>query len=932
MRGRDVELARLAERLRTAAVGHGQTAFVEGAAGIGKTRLVAEVAALAEGRGLQIFQGRGEELEITRPFGVLADALGCRRRSPDPARSAIGRLITGDMGGGSDGLLSSDPGLRYRVVEALTELVEDLASAQPVVLILEDLHWADPSTLLAVRALGRRLRYTPVTLVGTFRPTPRRGDLQSLVETLTDDGGLLLRLSPLAEPAVTLLATDVLGAPPGLRLRNQLSRAGGSPLFVLELLNALRDGDAAEGAALPPTLRQTILRRLGIVSDGTVELLRLASILGSTLSLADLATICRRPVVELLPALDEAFQAGLMGEAGDQLAFRHDVVREAVYDDLSNAVRVGLHREAGYALAAKGAPASQVAVHLGIGATPGDIEAVDWLCRAAREVAPRAPGVAADFYGRAAALMPVADPARDGMVAEQIFALLWAGRMGEGQALAGQLLRRCRDSAIEVRLRVALSWALAMQGNLRDAVVVSDASPAASAMSERERLRLRATSALSRATRGDVDSVGMAAAAQAQAEALGDDVAWCAAGSALSLAAMAEGQLADAITGATSVMKRAGGDPLSEMQQMVCCLVLVRCLTLADRLGEAAEILDEGRRISRERGSVWNLPLLHYAAGMKSFLAGDWDDAVTETEAGLAAAAEVGAPLHAVSAHGLLALLAIHCGQPAVTRDHLKSIEDELVRTEPSPGRFWLAWAQGMGHDAAERPGQALDWLERAWTEASAAGTTFFAYPLLGPDLIRLALAAGQVDRARGVTAVVASAAARMDTASADAAALRCQGLTDADPAVLLRAVGCYRRAPRPFERARACEDAALALGRTGGLAEAQALFDEALAIYETLGARQHVVRATQAVRQLGLSRRRRRGRSRPTVGWDALTEQELRVVDLVVTGLTNSQMGTRLCISHHTVATHLAHIFAKLGVASKVELAAQAAGRSSSQ
>ncbi len=941
LRGRDQELEKLSERLETSAAGRGQVAFVEGEAGIGKTRLVSEVIAVAEGRGFEVFHGRGDELEATRPFGVVADALGCRWRSPDPARSAIGRLITGDLSEGIDGPASSGPGLRYRVIEALVELVEDLAATQPVVLMLEDLHWADPSTLLAMRALDRRLGYAPVALIGTFRPKRERGDLERLVNACVEEGGLHLRLGPLGDTAVTQLVTDVLGAPPGPRLRRHLARAGGSPLFVLELIGALRDEDAVvvssgraevgDDIGLPPTLRQTILRRVSAVSGDTVELLRLASILGSTLSLTDLATVWRRPVVELLPTVDEAFKAGWMGEAGDQLAFRHDVVREAVYHDLPHAVRIGLHREAGEALAAAGAPASRVAVHLGIGAIPGDAQAVSWLCRAGREVALRAPGVAADFFGRALELMDDTDPAREGVLAEQIYGLLWAGRMAEGQALAQALLRQCRDSRIEVRLRVALSWALGMLGDLKGAVAVCDVDPSSSRLNEREHAQLQASGALVRATRGDADSASIAAAALARAEAFEDDAAWCTAASAASLAAMADGRLTDAIATASVVMKRAEGNPLGEMQQMVCCYVLGYSLARIDRHAEAAEVLHEGWRISRERGSTWNLPLLHGAAGIRSFLAGDWDEAVTVTETGLAIAEDVGMPFVTVSAYGLLALIAVHRGQPAVARDHLAVAERGLASAGSSIGAcigaYWATWARGMEHAAAERPGKAFEWLARSWAEATALRATT-AYPLVGPDLVRFALATGQVDRARAVTGAVAQAAAVMGAASAEAAALLCQGLADADPDILLRAVERYRCAAQPFELGRACEDAAEMLGRMGRLDEARPLHDDALQCYEELGADHHTARAMKTSRDRGLERRRRRRRDSPSVGWEALTEKELAVIALVAEGLTNSSIGNRLSISHHTVATHLGHVFAKLGVSSKIELAAQAARR----
>jgi predicted ATPase len=153
--GRVAEIQALGEALDRVAAGGPAVVLVEGEAGIGKTRLLAEVLRDAAGRGMRVAAGRAEELERTRPFGVLAAALGCARSSPDRRRAAIAGLLAGP-GGGELGpiTVTSDPGLRFRVVDAITDLVEELAQAGPVVLGLDDLQWADPSSLLTVGCAG----------------------------------------------------------------------------------------------------------------------------------------------------------------------------------------------------------------------------------------------------------------------------------------------------------------------------------------------------------------------------------------------------------------------------------------------------------------------------------------------------------------------------------------------------------------------------------------------------------------------------------------------------------------------------------------------------------------------------------------------------------------------------------------------------------
>jgi len=182
-------------------------------------------------------------------------------------------------------------------------------------------------------------------------------------------------------------------------------------------------------ATLPPTLRLTILRRLSFLPDATLQALRAASVLGSSFSLTDLATITGGSALELSVALAGAVRAGVVADDGTRLRFGHDLIRDAVYQDLPGAVRLGLHREAGQRLAAAGAPALQVAGHLARAAVPGDAEAVRWLTQAAHEAVATSPDVAASLLARATGLMDPADPGRDSLLAEQAGSLVWAGRL-----------------------------------------------------------------------------------------------------------------------------------------------------------------------------------------------------------------------------------------------------------------------------------------------------------------------------------------------------------------------------------------------------------------------------------------------------------------------------------------------------------------------
>jgi DNA-binding CsgD family transcriptional regulator len=197
------------------------------------------------------------------------------------------------------------------------------------------------------------------------------------------------------------------------------------------------------------------------------------------------------------------------------------------------------------------------------------------------------------------------------------------------------------------------------------------------------------------------------------------------------------------------------------------------------------------------------------------------------------------------------------------------------------------------------------------------------------PDQQRAAIAAllathaGEQARAEQVAAAVAEVAARNDVPSLAGAALRCRGLVQDDPGVLRAAVDAYQQGPRPLELALAAEDAGAAFARRGKLDAAVPLLQQALVIHERLEAARDAARVEARLRDLGVRRGRRGARKRPQLGWESLTGTERRVVDLVVEGLSNPQIGERLYVSRRTVQTHLAHVFTKLGISSRAQLAA---------
>jgi predicted ATPase len=152
--GREVELALAAAAVRDLSEGRASVLVIEGEAGIGKTRLVEFVVDDARSHGVAVYGGQAHPFERTRPFGVVASALGLSRRSPDPRRAAIGELL-GGRGSGVSALAAGD--IQYRVVEEIVDLVESTCAEGPMLLVAEDIHWADSASLLTILSLARQL-------------------------------------------------------------------------------------------------------------------------------------------------------------------------------------------------------------------------------------------------------------------------------------------------------------------------------------------------------------------------------------------------------------------------------------------------------------------------------------------------------------------------------------------------------------------------------------------------------------------------------------------------------------------------------------------------------------------------------------------------------------------------------------------------------
>ena len=851
------------------------------------------------------------------------------RRSPDPRRAAIGALL-GGQGAGAPAPAAGD--IQYRVVEEIVDLVETSCAERPVLLVAEDIHWADSASLLAILSVARQLPLAALLVVVTARPSPLPAEVVRLLDDLAAGGARTLQLQPLTSDEVAVLARHVLGASPGPALTAMLAKAGGNPLWAVAMLRSLADegmlrraGDIVEATTseLPASLSDLVVRRLRHLPRATLELLQVTAVLGDAVSLRDVAAVARRPPAEVVGQLSDAFDAQLLDEADDRVVFRHQLVHDAIYQHMPPPARRLLHREAAVALMAAGADRLDVADHLMLGAERGDEQAVAWLRDAAREASAQAPLVTVELIRRAEALLPGGHRDADLVSSEVVQALLRAGKVAEASARAEAVLARQHAAEVDTPLRVALVGALALQNRAAELIAVAQASLAGSArLRPSDQVLMLAQQSWALTYTGDPRAGESAAGrALAIAEQAGDAAMTVWALTALMVAVGRQGRYGEALAHARRAAALAADSPDTRSLPLQPKFFLGLALFDCDLVGEARAAYREA--LDDEFGSGWWLSETLMADAQASFAIGEWEDAVPGLIAGGQAAQEKGNPLLVSQSLAYRAIIATAAGDHRAASELAAGIAGSLEGDELSYNAGVLAFAvAGLKAAEGDRQG-AYDLLLRCWRFDAARESRFY-HRCLAPDLVRLALALGHRDVAAEVASTVAAGVALApEVPTVRSLALRCQGLVDGEVEPMIEAVALARRAPLLVEHAGACEDAARLLAQGGRRDESAALLAEALERYEQAGADAWAGRVRAQLRALGVRPGPRGSRQRPAGGWESLTATERAVSLLVAEGLTNGAVARRLYISPHTVNTHLRHVFAKLGVSNRVALAA---------
>lgn len=951
--GRRDVLRTFDESLDAASGGAFQFLGVVGEPGAGKTRLLGELVTAARRRELPALWGRAAEFENLMPFGVVVDALD------DHLESVAGSLCD-RLGAASTRLLATvfpslsaelpgdpDPGTdlsglaRYRLYRTVRHLLGELASPDGLVLILDDVHWADDTSIELLDHLARHPPRGRVLVAVAYRPAQASPRLAALAETAVETlGGHGRRISvdPLDENEVA----ELLGPQVGRARRRALYEASGGNPFYLEALvrSQAPIAGGGEDGELPRAVGAALKVELSGLSATTLLVAQAAAVSADEFEPALLAVAGQVSEDVALKALDEMVARDVVRPApsAGRFRFRHPLVRHTAYGSAAPGWRLAAHARIAGHLARLGAPPNLRAHHVARSARFGDESAIRTLVDAARAVALQAPATAAHWLQAALRLMPEeagpgdgdqatgALPSRLELGLELALVQTVSGRAAEGRETAWRLLRLLPADDYARRARaVQLCAVMERQlGRLHEArAIVLDElrripDPHASAAVVL-RVRLVADRLMRVDTRG----------AQAVLDLMPESAPDWSTGLELAVASMrplpayGDGRISEAfryVEAADRLFSAVSDDDLAECLDAVAFLCWAE--VLMGRYDDALRHLDRSVATARSTGQSYILAYMLAARARALTMQGRL------AEAGIAAeeAAEVGRLISSGESLGFA--LTQQCLVASWSGDHDAALRhgDEAVRHDSGSGEWWAAmarYARAMALLNAGRPEEGAAAILEACSDA-----------LLDPGtLVACSEALAHVDAARGrpddalkwADVAAEFGHPELDTDKGLVRLARAHALLGREPAAAAQAATdaaeLLLAAGRRTEAGRARLVAGLAYVEAGRRGPARDRLRAAAEIFEACGARSLHAHTVREQRRLGVRVPAPGGGVRGG-GPHGLSPREREVGLLVADGCTNQQIAEKLFLSVRTVETHLSRVFAKLGVTSRVGVA----------
>jgi DNA-binding CsgD family transcriptional regulator/Flp pilus assembly protein TadD len=918
---RELELETVERLLAGARAGSGGAVVFEGPAGIGKSSLLA--AARASAADLRVLSARGGELERELPFGIVRQLLESavvaanadERKALLAGAAALARpvLFPADQEVGAEPSFSALHGLYWLAI--------NLADAQPLLVAVDDAHWADVDSLRWLIYLARRLAGVPLALLLTTRPA-EAGPVQELLdELLVIPEIAVLQPGGLSELAVATLAVELLTGEPDPSFVAACQRAtGGNPFLLMELFGELdrrgitpsRENADLAGQLSSQGVGRAVRARLRRLPPNCTTLARAVTVLGDPAESNLAGQLAGLDDDEASQAADALTEAAIF-EPG-RLAFVHPLVRASVYSELSSQERARQHERAARLLAGAGKAPDRIAVHLLATHPGGDAERVDTLRQAANDARNRgAHDVAVAYLQRA--LVEPPPPELDPELAHELGrAALSAGKLD----LAIEQLRRAAGDRADGRLRAEAANALGSALFLahRPEEAMSDLSEVIDELPESERelgLRLQATRWV--AARGSVEAwrriqttgerfVVTTRAPQTPGERLHVALAaheavrtgTAAEACRLALRALGDGRLLD--------------DPGPESGGF---WLPPAVLLLAHADDDAARVGTDVLAWARQHGS---LPVFSMAAQLRAF-AYLRKGLLSDAEADAASALEhPGLP--GFPPWGIAALVNV-----LLARGKRTEAEEVFERAPFEPVSSRTPWyylqTRARLRAASRHAEEALEdlfacgRLEREWDHRTPAFSTWRA------DAAPLLASLDRHDEARALAREEVERCRAFGAPGPLGAALRTLGLLepgDSGIALLEQAVAGLEPSQARLEHTLALLELGAATRRAGRRADARKPLREALELARACGADAVAVRAHEELVAAGA-----RPRRDPVESRSNLTASELRVARLAAEGMTNREIAQALFLTENTIETHLRSVFRKLDIRSRSQL-----------
>jgi DNA-binding CsgD family transcriptional regulator len=938
--GRGAELAELRRELQHASAGEFRIVLLLADPGIGKTRLAREFLARSHA-GVVGLSARAHPLGETASFGVWSEALESHLRGlpPDEITKVCGGFLD-DLAAllhsvaavrGSAGVEPS----RLRLLEGFAVVLSNLARRTPVVVFLDDAHLADVSSWEALGYLAGTIAEARVLVLAAARPVElvENRDAVPILLRLEQDGALRrLELLPLDSAALGELAGAALDDVPSPALVDWLAeRSRGNALFALGLLQALVDEGADLSApalrSLPEELKERVAVRLSDLDETALTTLELLAAVGRRVELREVVALTGLSPDQLTPILERLVRSRLTAEQerGRELTYElaHPLIQEAIYQRMGAAQRRGLHRKIGRTLLAAGR-LGEAAAHFARSAEIGDDEAIAALRDAVRQAEERgAYREALTILDALVELVPAGDERWLGILEALSWEAEWVvDHRADAHALLGIKAMRAIDgmleaspdqaprAAVKFRLASFLGWGT---GDLDEAerACVKARSLFEQAGDHRSALLAENELAWLAGLRGDYATMREIAERVVEtADAIDHPFAVIQGLTATAQASFFRGRFAEAEAEhrrAIAVAREEG-----KIYRAIISLTTLACSLAAE--GQADEALGLVAEAKAE-SPVWRESLLPEWEAIVHWFAGDFRAALASAQE---AAAQLVGELGKRRALGsaFAALSAVEAGQGDQARRHLTRVRRALGERDflcaghvAGHAEGLLAWQEGS-------PGDALAGLRESVEQSLGTGAEPFAAIAL-VDLAELAAEQGEVEFSVEAAEHLEQIARRIDRDLYRGLAALAAGWSG-EPGAVERAVELLSRTEGRAFQARALDVYGRSLADTD---RADALQRAALA-FDACGAVWRRDRTHQRLRSLGARGRKAVAAAR---GPTSLSKRERQVARLAAEGRTASEIAEQLSISKRTVESHLAHVYAKLGVRSRLDLVRRA-------